>query len=95
MKFTLALLIIAITVMTFDVQGQDLKNGLSLNTGVGVIARQDLVFSPFIHKDFSPVNVGLEYTEMRSTIKNLVSDMPPLIQCWQTLMNLTYMMKQG
>ncbi len=71
MKFTMALLIIAITIMVFNVQGQDLKNGLSANIGIGTIARQDLVFSPFIHKDFTPVNVGLEYTRKANYFQKL------------------------
>lgn len=42
--------------------GQDLRhNGLSVYLGAGKIMRQDLVFSPFVHKDFSMINFGVNY----------------------------------
>jgi hypothetical protein len=37
------------------------KNALTLSFGPSSIVRQDLIFSPFVHKDFSLLNVGLEY----------------------------------
>jgi len=44
--------------------GQEItkKNALSLRIGGGFIMHQDLIFSPFIHKDFSLMNLGLDYT---------------------------------
>ncbi len=43
-------------------QIQERENMLSLNLGVSYITRQDLIFSPFIHTDFSPLSIGIEYT---------------------------------
>ncbi|MDQ3845723.1 MAG: hypothetical protein M3342_17185 [Bacteroidota bacterium] len=37
------------------------KAGLELSLGYGFIARQDLIFSPFIHQAGSPLNVGVAY----------------------------------
>ncbi len=62
MNFKLTFIIIALIAIHNQVLGQEMKNNLSLRLGAGHIARQDLVFSPFIHKDFTPLNVGLEYT---------------------------------
>lgn len=38
------------------------KNELSLNVGMSQLYRQDLIFSPFIHKDLSFLNFGLEFS---------------------------------
>ncbi len=37
------------------------RNSIQLSWGIGNIMRQDLTVSPFIHKDWSPVNVRLNY----------------------------------
>lgn len=37
------------------------KNTLTLQAGMSHIARQDLIFSPFIHRDISWMNVGFSY----------------------------------
>ncbi len=37
------------------------KAGLELSLGYGFIARQDLIFSPFLHQAGSPLNVGVAY----------------------------------
>lgn len=37
------------------------NNMLSLNLGAAFINRQDLIFSPCIHTDFTAMNLGLEY----------------------------------
>lgn len=42
------------------------NNTLTFNIGPGYIARQDLIFSPFIHADFSLLNIGLDYTMERN-----------------------------
>jgi hypothetical protein len=44
-----------------EAQDSERKNALSLQWGAGHIMRQDLVFSPFIHRDFSLTNFRLEY----------------------------------
>lgn len=58
------LLLVLVWGITINSQAQDAtkKNILSLNLGTGYIARQDLIFSPFIHTDFTMLNLGLEYT---------------------------------
>ena len=38
------------------------RNSISLDLGAGYIQRQDLVFSPMIHHDFTPIHVGLNFT---------------------------------
>ena len=38
-----------------------LHNSIQLSWGIGNIMRQDLTVSPFIHKDWTPVNVRLSY----------------------------------
>ena len=37
------------------------QNACSVQWGMGQISRQDIVFSPFVHKSISPVHIGLEY----------------------------------
>ena len=37
------------------------SNSLGLNLGMGNLQKQDLIFSPFVARDWSPVNVLLEY----------------------------------
>jgi hypothetical protein len=54
----LALLITGITL----VSAQEIKtNALGVNLGMGNLQKQDLIFSPFISRDWSPVNVLVEY----------------------------------
>lgn len=50
--------------ITFRCFAQETKseNALTLNFGPSYIIRQDLIFSPAIHRDFSLINLGLEYT---------------------------------
>jgi hypothetical protein len=62
MNRKISIAIIATTLLIFQTYGQGLKNNISLNYGVSHIARQDLVFTPFIHTDLSPISIGLEYT---------------------------------
>lgn len=69
LKSTLS--IIALTAILNQVQGQGLKNNLTLSLGAGHIARQDLVFTPFIHRDFTPLNIGLEYTRSANFYQKL------------------------
>jgi hypothetical protein len=40
---------------------QENKNTFSLQYGVGYIARQDLVFSPFVHQSTTPLQIGIGY----------------------------------
>lgn len=41
--------------------GKQPENRISLFLGGSYLARQDLIFSPFVHHDFSLMNVGFEY----------------------------------
>jgi hypothetical protein len=59
-SFIIAVISIILSTTTYCLS-QDLKNSLQLQIGVGHIARQDLIFSPFIHKDLSPLNFGIRY----------------------------------
>lgn len=61
MRILLTTIIWLIALNCFS-QEQNRKNTLSLNYGLAYLARQDLVLSPMIHKGFSFLNVGLEYT---------------------------------
>lgn len=45
---------------------QQKTHSLSLNIGAGNIMRQDLSFSPFIHKDWSPLNVQLIFNRSKN-----------------------------
>ncbi len=41
---------------------QEIKpNALGINLGMGNLQKQDLIFSPFVARDWSPLNVRLEY----------------------------------
>lgn len=71
MKYKLVLSVITLIATLQQAKGQDLKNKLSLYLGPGHIARQDLVFSPFIHQDFTLLNLGLEYTRNADVYQNL------------------------
>lgn len=55
---------ILIWLISFSCFGQDItkKNTLTLNFGPSSIMRQDIIFSPFVHSDFSFMNLGLSYT---------------------------------
>lgn len=39
------------------------KHSLKLSTGLSQLSRQDLIFSPFIHKDITFMNAGIGYTK--------------------------------
>lgn len=71
MNIKLSFTVFAILVMILQAQGQDLKNNFSLSIGAGQFSRQDLVFSPFVHTDFTPINIGLEYTRNAKSYQNL------------------------
>lgn len=62
MKRILILFIFGLSAIDGSGQGTTGKNALSLHFGPAFIARQDLVFSPFIHGDFSFLNIGAGYT---------------------------------
>lgn len=43
-------------------QEQKVKNTLSISIGASSLSRQDLIFSPMIHRDMTVLNVGIDYT---------------------------------
>src|SRR6478735_5100802 len=61
MKKLLALTLAWLIALSCQAQDTIQKNTLSLTWGPGLIARQDLIFSPFIHNDLTFINLGLEY----------------------------------
>ncbi len=61
MKKVLALIVLWLLFVNSNGQEHFEKNTFSLNFGPGYIVRQDLIFSPVIHKDVSILNLGLEY----------------------------------
>jgi hypothetical protein len=62
MRTLLTSLIIWLTALTCFGQEAPRENALTLSIGPSYLMRQDLIFSPFIHKDFSIINLGLDYT---------------------------------
>lgn len=53
-------------------QEQNRKNLLSLNIGTSYLARQDLIFSPMVHKDLSFLTVGLSYTREAKLFQKVI-----------------------
>jgi hypothetical protein len=49
-----------------------LQNAFSVQWGMGQISRQDMVFSPFVHKSISPMNIGLEYARDGRSIQQRI-----------------------
>ena len=59
---TTKIILLLLFLWTFNGYSQDAKtNSLTLNWGVGNLHRQDVNFSPFIHKSWSGLNLGLVY----------------------------------
>ncbi len=53
---------ITIAFYSANLQAQDtLRNSIQVSVGLGHLAIQDLTFSPFIHKSFSPISIGFNY----------------------------------
>lgn len=61
-KFILLLAFILTRTWLFAMQPEK-TNTLSLGLGLGQNSRQDLVFSPFVHHDFSLLNGEIEYSK--------------------------------
>jgi hypothetical protein len=66
MKYVLTSAIFFCIMLSSHGQEIEKSNTLTFKIGPGYIARQDLIFSPFIHTDFSLINIGLEYTRQSS-----------------------------
>ncbi|WP_026969503.1 hypothetical protein [Algoriphagus terrigena] len=62
MKTVFTSLFSLLTVVASFGQQQEKASALTLSVGPGFLNRQDLIFSPFAHSDFSILNVGLDYT---------------------------------
>jgi len=56
---------------SFVLQAQDIENSIQLQIGLSNIARQDLVFSPFIHRDLSPINIGIRYQREKTFYQSI------------------------
>lgn len=56
--------------MNSYLQAQDKANSIQLQIGLSHIATQDLVFSPFTHKDLSPINIGIRYQRQNKYYQN-------------------------
>lgn len=62
MKYRIILsIVIMICSLGYSYAQRDTTSQLSLSIGPAHLSRQDLIFSPFIHKDLSPLSVGLKY----------------------------------
>lgn len=51
---------------------QDIQKSLSLSWGFGNLQKQDLTFSPMIHRDWSPLNVVVEYQRSKKIEQSLL-----------------------
>lgn len=71
MKRIIILFIFEIIAFTGFGQSPPAKNALAIQFGPGIIARQDLVFSPLIHDDFSILNMGASYTRKARLFQNV------------------------
>ncbi len=71
MRVFLFALLFLLMMMSLNSSAQELKNELQLQLGLSHIARQDLVFSPFINRDLSPINFGIRYQRERNLYQNL------------------------
>lgn len=65
-----ACMIILLILHTGSVQaqkasGKTYSQSLGLSAGAGFLTRQDLIFSPFIHRDLSPVALSIDYRRKR------------------------------
>jgi hypothetical protein len=63
--FTLTIL------LSSSLRAQNTTNSIQLQLGLSSSARQDLIFSPFIHNDLSPINVGIRYQKEKTFYQNL------------------------
>lgn len=62
MKKIIVFIVMLTVVSLGELCSQNTKTrSVTLNAGVGNIMRQDLSFSPFVHKDWTPINANLTY----------------------------------
>ncbi len=58
----MSIILTALLANTALLSAQEIKpNALGINLGMGNLQKQDLIFSPFVARDWSPLNVRLEY----------------------------------
>jgi len=72
MKKTVVLLVVLVIATVSYGQQTDSGNTLSFMVGPGYSARQDLIFSPLVHRDLTSVNVGLAYARKAKAYQSLV-----------------------
>ncbi|MBK6265274.1 hypothetical protein JKA74_09500 [Marivirga sp. S37H4] len=61
MKILSISIIIWLAALSCFAQENTKNHSVSLNLGITTLTRQDLTFSPLIHKDFSLLNLGIDY----------------------------------
>lgn len=64
MKKTIVFLTILAIVVNGYSQQTPPENTLNFSAGFNHLTRQDLIFSPFIHRDVSAVNIGVSYSRI-------------------------------
>lgn len=69
MKKWILLIMMAIPSLSFS--QEENQKMFSLSWGAGHLMRQDIIFSPFIHSDFSAAHVALEYERQRQWVQNI------------------------
>ncbi|WP_157243380.1 hypothetical protein [Algoriphagus resistens] len=71
MNKILVLTLVFINMINGHAQDKPRKNSLGFNVGASYLVRQDLIFSPFQHKDFTLGNFGLNYTRRASSYQQI------------------------
>jgi hypothetical protein len=63
-----------LTVLNCRAQKIEKKSTVTLRLGPGYIKRQDMIFSPFVHSDFSLMNLGLSYSRESNYFQKISLD---------------------
>ena len=61
MKRTFIILLVLIAGLPLLRAQEESLNTFSIDMGMGSLKKQDLIFSPFIIQDWSPLNIMLQY----------------------------------
>jgi hypothetical protein len=69
MKTNIIILLLIIPVWAFCQEMR--QNQLSITWGAGHLARQDLIFSPMIHRDFSAMHILIGYESKKKAVQNI------------------------
>jgi hypothetical protein len=82
MKASLIALFTCLALASIDANGQHNKNTIGVELSANFLARQDLIFSPVIHKTWSVSSLGIMYQRTGSltqTVKLRYANMNPMI----------------